>query len=223
MPQRTFSPSLPTTPTQSWTQDSTLDDVQQEPQSEVPDEGVFEKKWIVTEDGDDSASYFPLSISSWSDNSSSGEFSSRYAALGPLPFCFKRCYPGLPVPGWHRQEWYLLRPQHRFQFGDNRGCVSYPPTCNTESPNLTPIEWEDESPYPEVRAAVSNTDDMEMPAGTFRSWIIGLFWAIFIPGLNQFFHFRYPSVTIGSVRHPFPHICEPGKRGGGVGWLDFLL
>jgi hypothetical protein len=61
-------------------------------------------------------------------------------------------------------------------------------------------EWEDESPYPEVRAAVSNTDDMEMPVDTFRAWTIGLFWAIIIPGLNQFLYFRYPSITVGSVR-----------------------
>jgi hypothetical protein len=63
MPPDTFTPSLPITPTESWTQDSTLDDVQQEQQSEGP-EGVivFEKKWIVAEDGDDSAPYF-LSLS----------------------------------------------------------------------------------------------------------------------------------------------------------------
>jgi hypothetical protein len=59
MPPDTFSPSLPIAPSQSWTQDSTLADVQQEQQSEGPDGViVFEKKWIVTEDGDDSASYF---------------------------------------------------------------------------------------------------------------------------------------------------------------------
>ena len=62
MPPDTFTPSLPITPTESWTHDSTLDDVQQEQQSVGPDEGVivFEKKWIVTdtEDGDDSASCF---------------------------------------------------------------------------------------------------------------------------------------------------------------------
>ena len=75
-------------------------------------------------------------------------------------------------------------------------------TTHMSTPRLT--EWEDESPYPEVRAAVSNTDDMEMPADTLRAWTIGIFWAIFIPGLNQFFHFRYPSVTIGSVRRPLP-------------------
>ena len=38
-----------------------------------------------------------------------------------------------------------------------------------------------------------------MPVNTFRAWFIGLLWAILIPGLNQFFFFRYPSVSIGSV------------------------
>jgi hypothetical protein len=79
---------------------------------------------------------------------------------------------------------------------------------------MSHAEWEDESPYPEVRAAVSNTDDMEMPADTLRSWTIGLFWAIFIPGLNQFFHFRYPSITIGSVRRHFPHMRTLEREGG---------
>ena len=145
----------------------------------------------------------------------SGEFCCRYAADVHLPFSLKRCYRGLPVPGWPRQKWHLLRPQHRFQFRDDSRCVSYPP--HTRKRRTSPIhtyvpprpcltEWEDESPYPEVRAAVSNTDDMEMPADTLRAWMIGLFWAFFIPGLNQFFHFRYPSVTIGSVRRPFPYI-----------------
>jgi hypothetical protein len=61
MPPDTFSPSLPMNPTESWTQDSTLDDVQQEQQSEGPDGViVFEKKWIDGEDGEDSASYFSV-------------------------------------------------------------------------------------------------------------------------------------------------------------------
>ena len=34
---------------------------------------------------------------------------------------------------------------------------------------------EEDSPYPEVRAAVSNIDDTEMPALTLRMWMIGLF------------------------------------------------
>ncbi|PSR82950.1 hypothetical protein PHLCEN_2v5920 [Hermanssonia centrifuga] len=58
---------------------------------------------------------------------------------------------------------------------------------------------EDESPYPEVRSAVANTDDPDMPAGTLRAWILGLVWAIIIPGVNQFYFFRFPNITVGSL------------------------
>ena len=34
---------------------------------------------------------------------------------------------------------------------------------------------------------------------TIRTWVMGLIWAVFIPGLNQFFSFRYPSVAIKSI------------------------
>lgn len=59
---------------------------------------------------------------------------------------------------------------------------------------------EDDSPYPEVRSAVSNTDDPEMPVNTLRVWVLGIIFAMVIPGLNQFFFFRYPAVTITGVR-----------------------
>ena len=58
---------------------------------------------------------------------------------------------------------------------------------------------EDDSPYPEVRSAVANTDDPTMPVSSLRSWVIGLIWAIIIPGMNQFFFFRFPSVSVGGV------------------------
>ncbi len=58
---------------------------------------------------------------------------------------------------------------------------------------------DEDSPYPEVRSAVANTDDPNMPVNTFRVWLFGLIWAILIPGLNQFFYFRYPAVTISSL------------------------
>ncbi|KAI0757887.1 OPT oligopeptide transporter protein-domain-containing protein, partial [Irpex lacteus] len=38
-----------------------------------------------------------------------------------------------------------------------------------------------------------------MPCATFRAWFIGICWAILIPGLNQFFFFRFPSVTITGI------------------------
>lgn len=45
---------------------------------------------------------------------------------------------------------------------------------------------EEDSTYPEVESAVANVDDYYMPCGTFRSWVIGLLWAVLIPGLNQY-------------------------------------
>ncbi|KAF5313063.1 hypothetical protein D9619_003678 [Psilocybe cf. subviscida] len=71
-----------------------------------------------------------------------------------------------------------------------------------EDPNLDKehaVAFDDESPYPEVRSAVANTDDPDMPVSTLRTWVIGLAWAIIISGLNQFFFFRFPSVTIGAI------------------------
>ncbi|KAN0129006.1 oligopeptide transporter [Lactarius tabidus] len=72
---------------------------------------------------------------------------------------------------------------------------------DVDDPNFDPtaVALEDESPYPEVRSAVANTDDPTMPASTFRAWVIGLMWAILIPGVNQFFYFRYPSVNITQI------------------------
>ncbi|KAF5319633.1 hypothetical protein D9619_008684 [Psilocybe cf. subviscida] len=58
---------------------------------------------------------------------------------------------------------------------------------------------EDDSPYPEVRSAVANTDNPDIPVSTLRSWVLGLIWAILIPGLNQFFFFRFPSVQITGI------------------------
>ncbi|EIM92032.1 small oligopeptide transporter [Stereum hirsutum FP-91666 SS1] len=84
-------------------------------------------------------------------------------------------------------------------------CIPFEKQPDFDDPNIdfasevTDADWEDESPYPEVRAAVSNTDDIEMPVDTIRAWTIGLLWSILIPGLNQFLYLRYPSITIGSV------------------------
>ncbi|KAG6872081.1 hypothetical protein C0995_013225 [Termitomyces sp. Mi166 len=70
-----------------------------------------------------------------------------------------------------------------------------------EDPNLDKghLVLEDDSPYPEVRSAVANTDDPDMPVSTLRAWIIGILWAVLIPGVNQFFFFRFPSVTITGI------------------------
>ncbi|KAK7687136.1 hypothetical protein QCA50_009639 [Cerrena zonata] len=70
-----------------------------------------------------------------------------------------------------------------------------------DDPNIDAdaIILEDDSPYPEVRSAVANTDDTEIPVNTLRAWVIGIIGAIIIPGMNQFFFFRFPSVTVGPI------------------------
>ena len=40
---------------------------------------------------------------------------------------------------------------------------------------------EDDSPYPEVRSAVANTDDPAIPVNTIRAWVLGLIFAIILP------------------------------------------
>jgi hypothetical protein len=63
---------------------------------------------------------------------------------------------------------------------------------------------EEDSPYPEVRCAVSNTDDPDMPCSTLRAWFLGVICSIVFPGLNQFLFFRYPTVVVGPVRFVYP-------------------
>lgn len=56
----------------------------------------------------------------------------------------------------------------------------------------------DDSPYLEVRAAVSNVDDPDMPVNTFRTWLLGLIAVVVVPGANQLLSLRYPSTTISA-------------------------
>ncbi|KAJ6560262.1 OPT oligopeptide transporter [Mycena capillaripes] len=67
------------------------------------------------------------------------------------------------------------------------------------SRNSTAIEFDDESPYPEVRAAVSSVDDPSMPVNTFRMWFLGIVLTILLAGINQVFEYRAPSVFITGI------------------------
>lgn len=183
---------------------------------------MFEKKWIVSEVGDDSASYLPPPASLPLSQDilqvvSLHALSSSF--LSSLPFFQMRCYPYRDLfQGGLEKNGIIFDPNidsSSETTGGTYPSLHYRCYIRSQTPLMShfaiassslrrPSEWEDESPYPEVRSAVSNTDDMEMPVDTFRAWTIGLFWAIVIPGLNQFLYFRYPSITIGSVR---PRFC----------------
>ncbi|KDQ52957.1 hypothetical protein JAAARDRAFT_61547 [Jaapia argillacea MUCL 33604] len=75
--------------------------------------------------------------------------------------------------------------------------VEFEDDPNLDKSNLADLD--EESPYPEVRSAVANTDDPDMAVSTFRTWVLGLAWAVLLPGINQFFFFRYPSVGISGI------------------------
>jgi OPT family small oligopeptide transporter len=60
-------------------------------------------------------------------------------------------------------------------------------------------EIEEDSPYPEVRAAVMPTDEPDLPINTFRMWFLGIFLTIVGSGVNEFFSLRYPNITISAL------------------------
>ncbi|KAI5988201.1 OPT oligopeptide transporter protein-domain-containing protein [Pisolithus albus] len=58
---------------------------------------------------------------------------------------------------------------------------------------------EEDSPFPEVRASVSNIDDPEMPVMTLRMWIIGLLLCTVGGSMSLFFNFRQPALNISPL------------------------
>jgi OPT oligopeptide transporter protein len=73
-------------------------------------------------------------------------------------------------------------------------------------------EYEDEedSPYEEVRASVSNMDDPEMPVLTLRMWLIGIFLTVGSAAVNTFFNFRSPQIYVISL--PVLCVARPTAR-----------
>ncbi len=66
-------------------------------------------------------------------------------------------------------------------------------TMSYKHTDMNAPDDEEDSPYAEVRASVSNMDDPEMPTLTFRMWILGLTLVLIGVSLNTFFMFRYPA------------------------------
>ena len=62
--------------------------------------------------------------------------------------------------------------------------------------DMDAAEEEEDSPYAEVRASVSNIDDPEMPTMTFRMWSLGITLVCISVSHNTFFSFRFPAPTL---------------------------
>lgn len=52
------------------------------------------------------------------------------------------------------------------------------------------------SPYAEVRAVVSPTDDVDMPCETLRAYLVGIIWVGGGSFINEMYHQRQPSITL---------------------------
>ncbi|KAM4067127.1 OPT oligopeptide transporter protein [Hirsutella rhossiliensis] len=55
------------------------------------------------------------------------------------------------------------------------------------------------SPYPEVRAVSTPTDDVNTPCETIRAHLLGYTWAILAQFTNSLFNSRFPAITISSA------------------------
>ena len=89
----------------------------------------------------------------------------------------------------------------------NGGFVISAVGLQTES-MMDNYEDEEDSPYEEVRASVSNMDDPEMPVLTFRMWFIGIFLTVGSAAANTFFSFRNPQTYVTSL----PVLCVERDR-----------
>lgn len=74
---------------------------------------------------------------------------------------------------------------------------------------------EQDSPYPEVRAAVRNYD-VEIPCNTVRAWTIGLCLVVMGASMNTLFSLRSPTISIG------PLIAQIIAWPIGHGWARFV-
>jgi hypothetical protein len=102
----------------------------------------------------------------------------------------------------------------RTTYGDGQGNISPITKFASEEEGIGQVDWDphdEDSPYPEVRASVSNLDDVTMPgeqfnssitltaAFTFRSAVLGYFFVIVCATFNTFFFFRFPSPTFNAI------------------------
>ncbi|KAJ5613939.1 hypothetical protein N7528_007593 [Penicillium herquei] len=55
------------------------------------------------------------------------------------------------------------------------------------------------SPYPEVRAVTTPTDDPNIPCETIRAHLLGYMWAVIAQFTNSLFNSRYPTITLTSA------------------------
>jgi OPT family oligopeptide transporter len=74
----------------------------------------------------------------------------------------------------------------------------------------------EDSPYPEVRAAVAPFDDPSLPCNTLRAWTIGLSLIFLGASMNTLFSLRSPNISLGAL------IAQVIAWPLGRGWARFV-
>ena len=123
------------------------------------------------------------------------------STLGPVSYAHiparERVQVVLPTTANSNDSSMLSRAQlKRVSSNPNASTLDLASQSVTMSYKFTDMglaEEEEDSPYAEVRASVSNIDDPEMPTMTFRMWFLGLTLVFIGVSVNTFFYFRYPA------------------------------
>ena len=117
------------------------------------------------------------------------------------------------------RELKFLRKLHRWDpnlsadvvDGMTRAVEDHDNTAEHELINLI----ENDSPYPEVRAAVRNYDE-DLPVSTIRAWVIGMLLVTVGSAMNMLFSLRSPSINITSF------VAQLVAYPLGIGW-DWIM
>ncbi|KAK0669619.1 putative sexual differentiation process protein [Cercophora samala] len=121
-----------------------------------------------------------------------------------------------PLP---RHSLSSVRSHKRPSHDDNDAADAFElDSLNSQDPLETSDQEEEveNSPYPEVRAAVSPYDDPTLPCNTIRAWAIGLSLIFLGASMNTLFSLRSPSISLGAL------IAQVIAWPLGHGWARFV-
>ena len=118
--------------------------------------------------------------------------------------------PKLPAEYSHKLR-DLTRRQSLGSFDDNQVGVKFGESEDEDEDG----EGAENSPYPEVRAAVPNFDQ-DLPCNTIRAWTIGLLLIFLGASMNTIFSLRAPSISLGAL------IAQIIAWPLGHGWARFM-
>ena len=96
---------------------------------------------------------------------------------------------------------------------DAESIPDVPPLDEEEKPSSEYVE--EDSPYAEVRAAVPNYDE-DVPANTFRAWVLGLSLAALGASVNTIFSLRQPAISLGTI------VAQLLSYFLGIAWAKFI-